>query len=239
MKPAEQALYAAVEQRLPVDQRRWLDDLLGSDLPARQTRYTMLKRSAKKASRQPPRPTAGTADLAGVAGRQRHLARRRSRHPNEAPVQDGLGDGHRRNDGRDGAEALQLTLALIRQMRVRACDDIAEIFIRRMGACHNAAKEEPQQIGARQRGLSGELVAKLEEGSSCWAQDLDDVEIGQRVRKPLAPVMAAWSNFRRTARRPRSERNEQSAAAAEDLQQLAGAVVSDGARPVLPLDRRG
>ena len=52
-----------------------------------------------------------------------------------------------------------MTLALIRQMRVRARDDIAEMFIRRLTACHNAAQEELKELQARQRELSEELVA--------------------------------------------------------------------------------
>jgi hypothetical protein len=47
-------------------------------------------------------------------------------------------------------------------MRVRARDDIAQMFIRRISACHQTAKQELQAIQARQRELSEELVAKLQ-----------------------------------------------------------------------------
>lgn len=184
---SEQALYQQVEDRLSNDQRRWLDELLIGDLPARQTRYNDLKRSAKKASRQhldqlleqltwlESLPDSD-ALLAGIpATRLKHLS--------EMAVLLDAGEMKDLTQGKRHA----LTLALIRQMRVRARDDIAEMFIRRMGACHHSAREELQQIQARQRELSEELVAKLEEVLELLAQDLDDAETGRRIRELLAP----------------------------------------------------
>ena len=49
---AEQAIFDGVERKLNNDQRRWLDELLISELSNWQTRFNELKRSAKKASRQ-------------------------------------------------------------------------------------------------------------------------------------------------------------------------------------------
>jgi hypothetical protein len=61
------------------------------------------------------------------------------------------------------------------------------MFIRRMGACHKSAKDELEQIQARQRELSEELVANLEEVLELLAGELSDEEVGRRVRKLLAP----------------------------------------------------
>ena len=49
---AEADLHVAIAQKLSPDQRAWLDSLLLGELPARQTRYNQLKRSAKRSSRK-------------------------------------------------------------------------------------------------------------------------------------------------------------------------------------------
>lgn len=146
---AERAKFNAVEDRLTNDQRRWLDELLSGELPERQTRYNDLKRSAKKASRQhlvhlleqlnwlESLPDSDTL-LDGVpATRLKHLSEMAA--VLDAGEMKGLAQAKRHT----------LTFALIRQMRVRARDDIAEMFIRRIGACHPIAREELQEIQAR------------------------------------------------------------------------------------------
>lgn len=184
---AESAMFQQVEDRLNNDQRRWLDELLIGDLEVRQTRYNDLKRSAKKASRQhldrllqqltwlESLPDSD-ALLGGVpATRLKHLCEMAA--VLDAGEMKGLAQAKRHT----------LTLALIRQMRVRARDDIAQMFIRRIGACHQTAKQELQSIQARQRELSEELVAKLEEVLDLLSQGLDDAETGKRIRELLAP----------------------------------------------------
>lgn len=184
---AEQALYNGIESRLNNDQRRWLDELLIGELPARQTRYNDLKRAAKKASRQhldqlleqlgwlETLPDSDALLGAIPATRLKHLSEM-------AVVLDAA-------EMKDLTQAKRhaLTLALIRQMRVRARDDIAEVFIRRMGTCHKAAKQELEQLQARQRELAEELVAKLEEVLELLAENRPDDETGRRVRELLAP----------------------------------------------------
>lgn len=72
-------------------------------------------------------------------------------------------------------------------MRVRCRDNIAEMFIRRMAACQGAAKEDLLEAQKRQRKLSEELIAKLEEVLELLSQQLDDAETGRRVRELLTP----------------------------------------------------
>ncbi|MFX7862322.1 hypothetical protein ABTK41_19780, partial [Acinetobacter baumannii] len=54
-----------------------------------------------------------------------------------------------------------LVLALIRRMRVRARDDIAEMFIKRISLIHKHAREELEKTKAQQREMSEQLVATL------------------------------------------------------------------------------
>jgi TnpA family transposase len=184
---AEAALYSRLSQRLTAGQRKWLDRLLESELPARRTLYNQIKRSAKKASRKHldlvldqlhwlealPDSDVLLADV--PATKLKHLADR-------AAVLD-AGD---MKDFRP-TKRHTLILALIRQMRIGARDDIAEMFIRRISAIHKSAKEELLVLQARQRELSEDLVATLEQVLEILAQGLDDADTGRRVRDLLAP----------------------------------------------------
>lgn len=131
---AESALHKRIIQRLSMAQRTWLDRLLASELPARRTLYNQIKKSAKKASRKhldllldqltwlESLPDSD-ALLDGVpVTKLKHMA----------DMASALDAG----DMKDllPAKRYTLILALIRQMRVRARDDVAEMFIRRIGA---------------------------------------------------------------------------------------------------------
>lgn len=72
-------------------------------------------------------------------------------------------------------------------MRVRARDDLAEMFIRRMAVIHKKAKEELASIQLKQRALSERLVAKLDGVLDILVEDLDDQKTGLEIRKLLAP----------------------------------------------------
>ncbi|RTL47062.1 MAG: Tn3 family transposase [Burkholderiales bacterium] len=184
---AEQALYQSIEDKLSNDQRRWLDELLLQELPRWHTRYNDLKRSAKKASRQhldellkqlewlEQLPDSDTLLEDMAPTRLKHLCEMAS-----------VLDAFEMKD-LEQAKRHTMTLALIRQMRVRARDDMAEMFIRRMAACHGTAKEDLLLIQQRQRELSEELVLKLEAVLELLAEALPDEETGRRVRELLAP----------------------------------------------------
>lgn len=184
---AEIKLNERVAQRLTQAQRDWIDKLLVAELPVRRTLYNQIKRSAKKASRKHLDLVLDQLDwleslpdsdaiLDGVlATKLKHLA----------DVASSLDAG----DMKDFLPAKRhtLILALIRQMRISARDDIAEMFIRRVGMMHKSAREELQNIQARQRELSEELVATLEHVIEILAESLDDTVTGQKVRELLAP----------------------------------------------------
>lgn len=184
---AELELHGSIGARLNDAQRQWLDKLLVAELPVRRTLYNQIKRSAKKASRKHLDAVLDQLDwleslpdsdvlLDGVpATKLKHIA----------DMASALDAG----DMKDFVEAKRHTfiLALIRQMRISARDDIAEMFIRRVGTMHKSAREELQAIQARQRELSEELVATLEHVLEILAERLDDASTGLRVRELLAP----------------------------------------------------
>jgi hypothetical protein len=65
--------------------------------------------------------------------------------------------------------------------------DLAEMFIRRMGAIHKRAREELDQIQARQREQMESLVDTLDGVVNILDDYTDDTELGARVRQYLAP----------------------------------------------------
>lgn len=84
------------------------------------------------------------------------------------------------------AKRYTLMLALIYRMRVRARDHLAEMFIRRMATIHKRAKDELQQIQAKQRGQMEHLVATLDGVLEILGQEPDDTEAGHLIREYLA-----------------------------------------------------
>lgn len=183
----EASLHARIAGGLSAAQRNWLDKLIESEFPERRTLYNQIKRSAKKASRKhldlvidqlqwlEALPDSDSV-LAGIpANKLKHFADR-------AMALD-AGD---MKDFRS-AKRYSLVLALIHHMRVAARDDIAEMFIRRIGVVHKSAKEELLVLQARQRELSEGLVATLEQVVEILAEGLPDAPTGQRVRELLAP----------------------------------------------------
>ncbi|MBF8179150.1 Tn3 family transposase [Herminiimonas contaminans] len=184
---AETELHERISHRLSADQRNWLDKLLEADLPARRTLYNQIKRSAKKASRKhldlvldqlnwlESLPDSDTLLADVPTTKLKHMA-------DMASVLDA-------GEMKDltSAKRHTLILALIRQMRVSARDDIAEMFIRRIGTAHKSAREELLVLQARQRKLSEELIATLEHVLEILSEGLDDAATGQRVRELLAP----------------------------------------------------
>ena len=184
---AESELHERIAQRLNPGQRQWLDKLLAAELPVRRTLYHRIKRSAKRTSRK-------HLDL--LLDQLRWL----DSLPDSDPLLDGV-PATKLKHMAEMASALDagdmkylrpakrhaLILALIRQMRIVARDDIAEMFIRRIGSIHKRAREDLQMIQARQRELSEELVAKLEQVLEILAEGLGDAATGRRIRKLLAP----------------------------------------------------
>lgn len=183
----ESALYKKISQRLSSAQRQWLDSLLDTELPQRRSLYHQIKRSAKKASRKhldlvldqlnwlESLPDPGTLLEDVPANKLRHLSDR-------AAVLDAA-----EMKDYNPAKRQTLILALIHHMRIGARDDIAEMFIRRISAIHKSAREELQVLQARQRELSEELVATLEQVVEILAEGMEDAPTGKRIRDLLAP----------------------------------------------------
>lgn len=184
---AEADLHVSIAQRLNAEQRTWLDNLLLGELPSRQTKYNALKRSAKRASRGhldalieqlhwlESLPECKAA-LAGVSATK-------LKHMGDVAAAMDAGD---MKDLRP-AKRHALILALIHQMKLRARDDIGEMFCRRISTIHKVAREKLLDIQKRQRELSEELVATLDDVIDILAENLEDAPTGAAIRELLAP----------------------------------------------------
>ncbi|WZV76775.1 hypothetical protein AAFM48_16860 [Burkholderia pseudomallei] len=80
-----------------------------------------------------------------------------------------------------------MIVALLNRMRVRACDDLADMFVRRMGAIHKRASDELDVIQRKQRDQVEDLVVLLDGVADILADESDETAIARAVRKLLAP----------------------------------------------------
>ncbi len=148
-------LFKRVARRLTDEQKRDLDRLLARDLSSRQTVYNRIKRHAKRPSRQHLDMLIDqvawldelgnfTIALAGVpASKLRSLAMQAMALDASALKRDTLPE-----------KRYTLIVALLNRMRVRARDDLADMFVRRMGAIHKRASDELEVIQRKQRDRS-------------------------------------------------------------------------------------
>ena len=170
------------------DQKLALDRLLARDLSDRQTAYNRIKRHAKRPSRQHLELLIDqiawldefgdfSLAIAGVpASKLRSLA-------NQAMALDASA---LRNDTLP-EKRYTLIVALLNRMRVRARDDLADMFVRRVGAIHKRANDELDAIQRKQRDQVEDLVGLLDGVVDILADESDETAIAQADRKLLAP----------------------------------------------------
>lgn len=184
---AQEALFARIDAQLSAEDKSRLDELIANDLPSHTTAFHRVKKLPKRASRKHLEEVLEQlqwleslgdidASLHSIpAAKVRHLA-------NQANALDA---GNLKATSPERRYAM--ILALIQRMRVRARDDLAEMFIRRIATLHTKAKEELLSIQQRQRKTAEELVAKLDRVLEILIEEREDAPTGRRVRDLLAP----------------------------------------------------
>lgn len=182
------ALFRRVARRLTDDDKAQLDRLLKREFNQRQTAYNTIKRYALRPSRKHISLLIehltwleGFGDygraLEGVPATKLRSLSSQSMSLDAANLKEMLPE-----------RRYTLIVALLHQMRVRARDDLAEMFIRRVGAIHKRAKEELALIQARQREQMESLVDLLDGVVNIVDDHGDDTALGAQVRKYLAPT---------------------------------------------------
>ncbi|CAD6563203.1 Tn3 family transposase ISPa42 [Paraburkholderia sabiae] len=185
---AQSRLFKRATRRLTDEQKLALDRLLARDLSNRQTAYHRINRHAKRPSRQHLELLIDqiawldelgdfSLAIAGIpASKLRSLA-------NQAMALDASA---LRNDTLP-EKRYTLIVALLNRMRVRARDDLADMFVRRMGAIHKRASDELDAIQRKQRDQVEDLVGLLDGVVDILADESDETAIARAVRKLLAP----------------------------------------------------
>lgn len=184
---AQEVTFNLVVTRAPIEVIYKLKELLDTDFGRRQSDFNALKQAPKKPSRK---------HLEVLID---HLAWLESFGDLEA-IFEGIVDAKIRHFAAQAAAAdvselkdcslpkrHTLMLALIYRMRVRTRDHLAEMFIRRISTIHKRAKEELEQIQARQRQKLEQLAATLDGVVQILVQEPDDQEAGSLIREYLSP----------------------------------------------------
>ena len=181
----QRRLFQKVFGRLTPQQTEVLDHLLVVEFDQRQSAFNLLKKLPQRPSRTHLEEQLDHLDwlesLGDVAGPLEGVPATKIRSfANRTKAQDA-------SDLRDFTPARRYTmlLCLIHRMRVRARDDVGEMFIKRMATIHKRAKEERIEIHLRQRERTERLMQKLDEVAVVAASDLSDAEVGRQTRSLL------------------------------------------------------
>jgi len=185
---AQERLYARIDRALTDERRTFLDNLLVTEFAGHQSTFRAIKALPKRATRKHLEVlldqmtwlnTLGDVEtpLRGIpVGKLRHFA-------HQASLLDA--DDLRRTKP---ARRYALMLALIHRMRVRARDDLAEMFIRRVSTLHKRAREELMMIHMHQREMAERLVARLDDVLVILTDEPDDLPAGRQIRALLMPA---------------------------------------------------
>lgn len=188
----QNALFDTVTSRMSPAQTLEFRSLLATDgFERRQSEYNDLKKPAK-------RPTRKHLDLL-----VEHLEWLESMSAVE-PLFEGFPDTKIRHlaeqamaydvsELKECVENKRYTLiaALILRMKVRARDQLAEMFLRRIATIHKRAGQELDTLQATQRGQVEELVSTLDDVLAILEAESDDAVAGQRIRASVKPAGGA------------------------------------------------
>jgi hypothetical protein len=182
-------LFKRVARRLTDEQKPDLDRLLARDLSSRQTAYNRIKRHAKRPSRQHLDLLIDqitwldeigdfTIALAGIpASKLRSLAMQAMALDASALKKDTLPE-----------KRYTLIVALLNRMRVRTREDLADMFVRRMGAIHKRASDELEIVQRKQRDKVEDLVVLLDGVIDILADESDEMTIDQHLEIPAVRI---------------------------------------------------
>lgn len=182
-------IFDTVLRRIPPKRLEGFEALLLTDkLERRQSEYNTLKKSAKRPTRKHLEMLVEHLEwlesISGVDSLFEGIPDTKIRHfAAQAMAYDV-------SELRECAEAKRYTLivALIQRMQVRARDQLAEMFLRRVATIHKRAKEELEQIHFSQRSQIEKLIGTLDGVLSILAVEPDNAAAGVQIREYLAPA---------------------------------------------------
>jgi len=175
--------FALIDSRLTADEKQRLDDLLIVTDARIKSPLHAIKRLPKRSSLQHFQELIDhIAALDELVGSELHLADipelKRKHFAAEARVLDAA-------EFRDFGQAKRhaLLLCLIHRARVQTRDDLAEMFIKRMGNLHNRGKEELERLRARYREKTEAIVATMSDVIQVLDRHPGDTDAGREIRR--------------------------------------------------------
>lgn len=174
--------FATIAERLTVDEKQRLDDLLNVTDPRQKSPLQAIKRLPKRSSLMHFQELIDhTVGLDDLVGSEAHLADvpeiKRKHFAAEARAMDAA----EFKDFRP-AKRHALLLCLIHRARVQTRDDLAEMFIKRMGTIHNRGKEELERLRAQYREKTEAIVATMSDVIRVLNHHTVDAEAGREIR---------------------------------------------------------
>lgn len=175
--------FASIAGQLTRDESQQLDDLLVVTDPRQKSPLQTIKRLPKRSSLQHFQELIDqTAALDALAGSANHLAEvpelKRKHFAAEARALDAA-------ELRDFQPAKRhaLLLCLIHRARVQTRDDLAEMFIKRMGNIHKRGHEELDRLRAGYREKTEAIVATMSDVVRVLDHHSSDSEAGREIRR--------------------------------------------------------
>jgi len=179
---ANNGYFKLIASRLSDEEKAQLDELLERGDSAKTSPLQLIKRLPKRASLQHFQNLLDhIAVLDGLVGKPEHLVDvpdlKRKHFAAEARALDAAELRDFRAEKRHA-----LLLCLIQRARVQSRDDLAEMFIKRMGNTHNRGKEELERIRLRNREKTEALVATMSDVVRVLDQHSDNEDAGREIR---------------------------------------------------------
>ncbi|WP_341679368.1 Tn3 family transposase [Niveibacterium sp. SC-1] len=185
-------LFDSVVGRMPAAQIQEFNALLETDKFERgQSEYNALKKSAKRPTRKHLELLVDHLEwlesMAAVEPLFKGLPDTKIRHFAEQAMAYDV------SELKECVENKRYTLiaALILRMKVRARDQLAEMFLRRVATIHKRAKEELETLQAAQRSQVEDLIGTLDDVLAILEVESDDAAAGKRIRACLKPAGGA------------------------------------------------
>ena len=185
--------FRLIGARLSNEEKRQLDGLLIRNENAKKSPLQAIKRLPKRASLQHFQDLLDhIAELDTLVGKPEHLADvpdiKRKHFAAEARALDAAELRDFRPDKRHA-----LLLCLIHRARVQTRDDLAEMFIKRMGNIHNRGKEQLDRLRAKYREKTEALVATMSDVMRVLDNHSDNTEAGREIRALVVSRVGAQS----------------------------------------------
>ncbi|MFB0482358.1 Tn3 family transposase [Xanthomonas euvesicatoria] len=175
--------FAQIEARLTIDEKQRLEGLLQVEQGRQKSPLHAIKRLPKRSSLQHFQELIDhIAELDELGGSELHLAGIPEVKLKHFAAEARALDASELRKFRP-ARRYAVLVCLIHRARVQTRDDLAEMFIKRMGNIHNRGREELERLRARYREKTETIVATMSDVVRVLDHHRGDTEAGREIRR--------------------------------------------------------